>query len=93
VIQAVVLAELDGLNTPTPAGHRPLIDNDPTRPNEAYFEDVDWVVNRAEELGLYIGMLPTWGDKWHKNGGTGPLVFNPENAYTYGRFLGERYRP
>jgi hypothetical protein len=92
VIQAVVLAELDGLNTPTPAGHRPLIDNDPTRPNEAYFEDVDWVVRRAEELGLYIGMLPTWGDKWHKAGGTGPLVFTPENARIYGRFLGERYR-
>jgi hypothetical protein len=92
VIQAVVLAELDGLNTPNPAGHRPLIDNDPTRPNEAYFEDVDWVVQRAEALGLYIGMLPTWGDKWHKNGGTGPLVFNPENARVFGRFLGDRYR-
>ena len=68
------------------------MDNDPTQPNEAYFEDVDWIVNRAEELGLYMGMLPTWGDKWHKNGGTGPLIFNPENARVYGRFLGERYR-
>jgi len=92
VVQAVVLAELDGLNTPNPAGHRPLLDNDPTRPNEPYFQDVDWVVNRAEELGLYIGMLPTWGDKWHKNGGIGPLIFTPENARVYGRFLGERYR-
>jgi len=92
VIQAVALAELDGLNTPNPAGHRPLHDNDPTRPNEAYFADVDWIVHRAEELGLYIGMLPTWGDKWHKNGGIGPLVFNPENASPYCRFLGERYR-
>lgn len=92
VIQAVVLAELDGLNSPNPAGHRPLQENDPTRPNEAYFEDVDWVVGRANELGLYVGMLPTWGDKWHKDGGIGPLVFNPENARTYGRFLGRRYR-
>lgn len=60
VIQAVVLAELDGLNTPNPAGHRPLIENDPTQPNEPHFQDVDWVVDRAEALGLYIGMLPTW---------------------------------
>lgn len=92
VIQAVVLAELDGLNTPNPAGHRPLQDNDPTKPNEAYFQDVDWVVNKAEELGLTIGMLPTWGDKWHKDGGIGPLVFTVENVHIYGRFLGERYR-
>ncbi|MGC8989765.1 MAG: DUF4038 domain-containing protein, partial [Verrucomicrobiia bacterium] len=30
VVQAVALAELDGLNAPNPYGHRPLIDNDPT---------------------------------------------------------------
>src|SRR5689334_19645864 len=66
VIQAVLLAELDGLNTPNPYGHTPLADNDPTRPNEEYFKHVDWVVNKADELGLVIGMLPTWGDKWYK---------------------------
>src|SRR5688572_22216910 len=32
VIQAVALAELDGLNTPNAYGHRPLVDNDPTKP-------------------------------------------------------------
>jgi hypothetical protein len=93
VIQAVVLAELDGLNTPNAAGDRPLIDNDPTRPNEAYFRHVDWVVERAREKGLFIGMLPTWGDKVVKaSWGVGPLVFNPENARAYGRFLEQRYR-
>ncbi|MFN3422021.1 MAG: DUF4038 domain-containing protein, partial [Armatimonadota bacterium] len=37
VIQAVVLAELDGLNTPNAYGQKPLHNNDPTQPNEAYF--------------------------------------------------------
>ena len=92
VIQAVVLAERDGLNTPNPYGDRPLIDNDPTKPNEAYFQHVDYIVNKAEELGLYIGMLPTWGDKWQAKGGTGPEVFDPKNARIYGQFLGERYK-
>ncbi len=36
VIQAVVLAELDGLNTPNANGDRPLIDNDPAMPNKSY---------------------------------------------------------
>jgi hypothetical protein len=92
VIQAVVLAELDGLKDPNPYGQTPLIDNDPTKPNEKYFEHVDWVVNKAQELGLYVGMLPTWGDKFNKKWGVGPEVFTPENARVYGRWLGGRYK-
>lgn len=92
VIQAVVLAELDGLNQPNPYGHRPLNNNDPARPNEAYFQHVDYIVNRAEALGLVIGMLPTWGDKWNSKWGVGPQVFTPDNAAVYGEYLGKRYQ-
>jgi hypothetical protein len=92
VVQAVVLAELDGLTQPNPYGHVPLLDSDPTRPNEAYFEHVDFIVNKAESLGIYIGMLPTWGDKFNRRWGVGPEVFTPENARIYGAYLGERYR-
>jgi hypothetical protein len=93
VVQAVVLAELDGLKDPNPYGHTPLIDNDPLKPNEKYFEHVDWVVNKAAELNLIIGMLPTWGDKWNKaRWGVGPEIFTPENAAGYGQWLGKRYK-
>jgi hypothetical protein len=92
VIQAVVLAELDGLKAPNPYGHTPLAGNDPLQLNEKYFEHVDRVVNKANELGLYVGMLPTWGDKWNKKWGVGPEVFTPENAAGYGEWLGKRYK-
>jgi hypothetical protein len=92
VIQAVVLAELDGLNTPNAYGDKPLIENDPTRPDPQYFQHVDYIVNKAEELGIFIGMLPTWGDKFNKKWGVGPVCFTPENAKVYGRFLGARYK-
>ncbi|AXC13913.1 hypothetical protein ACPOL_4641 [Acidisarcina polymorpha] len=92
VIQAVVLAEPDGLNVPNADGERPLIDNDPTKPNEAYFNHVDAVVDMAAKKGLYIGMLPTWGDKVVKAWGTGPVIFNADNARAYGRYLGSRYQ-
>ena len=53
----------------------------------------DFIVNKAEELGLYIGMLPTWGDKVpNKIGGEGPVIFTPENARKYGEYLGQRYK-
>lgn len=91
VIQAVVLAEMDGLRTPNMQGDLPLIDDDPTQPNEAYFAHVDAVVTLAASLGLHIGMLPTWGDKWNQKWGVGPEVFTPENARVYSEWLGRRY--
>ena len=92
VIQAVVLAELDGLQDPNPYGERPLGGNDPATPNEAYFAHVDWIVGRANALGMYVGMLPTWGDKWNKKWGVGPEIFTVANAEAYGEWLGRRYR-
>ncbi|GAB4467525.1 MAG: glycoside hydrolase family 140 protein [Armatimonadaceae bacterium] len=91
VIQAVVLAELDGLNDPNPYGHTPLQNNDPTTPNEDYFAHVDYIVNKAESLGMFIGMLPTWGDKWNQSWGKGPEVFTPDNSRVFGEFLAKRY--
>ncbi len=92
VIQAVVLAEFDGLSVPNPYGQLPLKENDPTRPNAAYFQHVDYIINQAQKLGLYIGMLPSWGDKWNKKWGSGPEIFTPANAEVFGEFLGKRYR-
>ncbi|HYX06151.1 MAG TPA: DUF4038 domain-containing protein, partial [Bacteroidales bacterium] len=91
VIQTVILAELDGLNTPNADGEKPLINNDPTKLNEAYFKHVDFALRQAEKEGLYLGLLPTWGDKYNKKWGVGPVIFTPENAYEYGKLVAKRY--
>lgn len=92
VIQAVALAELDGIRTPNANGDLPLLADDPTRPNEPYWAHVDRVIAQAAALGLVVGLLPTWGDKAVPMWGSGPVIFTPPNAYSYGRFLGARYR-
>ncbi|MGV8879592.1 MAG: glycoside hydrolase family 140 protein [Sphingobacteriaceae bacterium] len=93
VIQAVALAELDGLHTPNAYHHKPLKNDDPTQPDEDYFKDMDAFIKLAAGKGLYIGLLPTWGDKVFKDTwGTGPEIFNVENARQYGFFLGNRYK-
>lgn len=92
VIQAVLLAEFNGLREPNRHGHYPLINEDPTRPNEEYFAHVDRVVAYAQSLGLVMGLLPTWGDKWNQKWGVGPEIFTPENARIYGELLGRRYK-
>src|SRR5687768_7990645 len=52
VIQAVVLSEHNGLTEPNPYGDLPLLKDDkgvpdPTKPNDAYFKHVDFVVDKA----------------------------------------------
>jgi hypothetical protein len=89
VIQAVALSEMDGLSSPNAYGALPLTDKDPERPNEAYFAHVDFIVDRAESLGLHVGFLPSWGKYW-KTGAQ--CIFTPAKARAYGRFLGQRYR-
>lgn len=92
VIQTVALAELDGLNSPNREGQKPLLDNDPTQPNPAYFEIIDYALERAAAMDMFIALLPTWGDKvFTESWGVGPEIFNPDNAYSYGKWIGERY--
>lgn len=95
VIQTVVLAENDGLHRPTPQGLTPFRDDDPARPNEPYFDRVVAVVDEAASRGLYVGLLPAWGDKITAPWGTGPRIFTLENlpvARAYGRYLATKLR-
>ena len=93
VIQAVALAELDGLHDPNPYGEIPLLNDDPTKPRDAYFQHVDYIINKAADLGLYIALLPTWGDKLFKDTwGVGPEIFTAANAKAYGAWIGNRYK-
>jgi hypothetical protein len=50
---------------------------------------VDHVVNRANELGLVMGLVTA--KSWHVNR-TPEQVFDEQNAYTFGRFLAGRYK-
>lgn len=92
VIEAVALAEFGGLTEPNAEGNLPLENNDPAKPLDPYFQHVDFVVKEAAKRGMYVGLLPTWGDKVNKKWGQGPEIFTPENARTYGEWLGRRYR-
>jgi len=92
VIQAVALAELDGIYTPNVYGELSLVNGDPLHPNEKYFQHMDWVIKKAAEKGIFIGLLPTWGDKIDPQWGKGPKVFNTVNAQKYAAWIANRYK-
>jgi len=98
VIQAVAIAELDGHSDPNAYGQFPLTDLDPARPalkdgpNNDYWDHVDYIVNKANSLGLYVGFLPTWGRFWHDTNNNRKPIFTAANAEVYGEWLGRRYK-
>ncbi|MGH2584663.1 MAG: glycoside hydrolase family 140 protein [Dehalococcoidia bacterium] len=101
VIQAAALpiGPAGGLDVPNPYGQDALIGRDPTRPaitegsNQGDADQYDWwdhvdaLISMAEEQGLYIGLLPAFGNLVAGSDAT----LNQRNARAYGRFLGERY--
>ncbi len=92
VIQAYVVRGLDKRHpdgNSSLLGESPFVGRDPTKPNEAFFKHVDEVVNRANELGLVMGLVTV--KSWHVEDHP-EKVFDEKNAYIFGKFLGERYQ-
>lgn len=77
-------------------GETAFLDRDVRKPNEPYWEHVDYVLETAAELGLYMAVLPAWARAYTETRLGNPenkiLSDDPEAAYVYGSFLGGRYQ-
>jgi hypothetical protein len=103
VLQIVALAEFNGIREPNRYGDYPLNNEDPTQllvtpgnnPDNAYeydyWDHVDFIISKTAEKGMYVGLLPTWGDKVAHLWGDGPIIFNEQNAETYASILAKRF--
>jgi len=87
VVQCIIAHWSRGYFRASPDGHKPWLNDDPTTPDEAYFQRVDAILEIARQKGIVLGLLPAWGD----------LVVDRKtvttaNARAYGKWLGSRYR-
>jgi len=88
VIQAII-AHWGGLDTKNAYGQTVFVNRDPKQPNEEYFRHVDWAVTRAESMGLYVALVPIWSVEYVRQERS---VLDKSSAFSYGKFLGNRYR-
>ena len=65
-----------------------------SQPNDAYFADADWILERANARGFLVLLAPAYmganggGQGWYgEMAAAGPAALK-----SYGRYLGERYR-
>jgi hypothetical protein len=79
----MVLRSADDTNA---YGAPALTGGDPARPQPGgYWDHIDWVIDRAGERGIHIGMVCAWGSL--VNGGK----LHQDNVQAYTRFLVRRY--
>jgi len=87
VIQAVLIAHVR--YTDEREGRTPLLDSDMnaflSKENEPYWKHVESVVELAGDMGIYMMLLPVWGN--YAKGG----FLNSNNALIYMKFLTERF--
>ena len=72
----------------TKAGRNAFIENDVTQPDtdgeDSYWALADWTVERARQLGLYLALVPHWGNLAPR--------FTKEEMEGYIDFLTKRYK-
>lgn len=99
IVQTVCLAEAGGVDVPNMEGELALIDGDITKPNDRYFDLVEFVIDEARAREMYIALLPTWGSygatiEWETHWFPRHELFPPStgaHARDYGRYVGARF--
>jgi len=104
VIQTVIISEFIHMDKPTNYYNDSIfVNEDPERPSVTpnndplseteydFWDHVDYAVKTAENKGLYLALVPSWGE-WITPR-TDKALFNTKvQTYKYGRFLGQRFR-
>ncbi len=102
VIQAVAIFGGDRVDKPNAYGKYPLVNDDPTKPavetnssdtHYDYWDHVDFIIDVAASKGMFIALLPCWGEYVEPRTNSEKRIFKTrKQAYYYGHFIGKRYR-
>ncbi len=68
------------------AGNRPFLDGNTDTPSDAFWRNIDSVVDKAKGFGLYVAIFPLWGSDL-----PGALGDDARKAYRLGLWVGQRY--
>ena len=74
IIQAVLITEFEGINKKGYYNNLPFIDGNPENPDlnsdsslkdkdsHRYWDNIDSIVKYSEDKGMYLALLPCWGE-------------------------------
>jgi hypothetical protein len=53
-----------------------------------WWDHLEFIIQECIKREMYVCLLPTWREQWNQK-----KNLHKNNAYAYGKFIGERYRP
>ena len=86
VIQMSAVQDGDWLTSST-VHYAPFEEGKYKKLKSEYWDKVDYIVQKAEQLGLYIALLPAWDMDINSHG-----LVNTEKARSYGTAIANRYK-
>lgn len=103
VIQAVALAEIKGLSEPNAYGDFPLnmknFSPDTTKDYDLndslaydYWDNMDYIIDLAEKKGLFIALLPCWGEYVSPRFEKYTVFSDSIKGYEFGWFIANRFK-
>lgn len=94
VLQTSLLSEA-GKGPKNAYGHDPFENGDYSKPlvkagpDNDFWDMVDYIIDKGQEYGIYLALLPVWNNSIPAEH---QLEQDPQVAYRYGHFLGNRYK-
>jgi len=87
---------IDGSGKYDPAQPITTSGNNPNNSTEYdYWDHLEYIIDLAASKGIYVDLLPCWGDSRvvdESNDPSATRIFNMANAYTYGHWIGDRFK-
>jgi hypothetical protein len=63
--------------------------NNPYLPEEYdWWDHLEFIIQECIKREMYVCLLPTWREQWNQK-----KNLHKNNAYAYGKFIGQRYQP
>ncbi len=68
-------------------GSKPFKNNNFSKPNDKYWDRIEYIVDTADSKGLYVGLLPATQEVLASN-----VIANQNDARKYGEFIGKKFK-